>query len=159
MLKTEAVFHSGAPIAHVWDVYTAVDLWPRWSDDIAWADIDGPYRPGARGRMKFRGLPKASWMVISTDHPRAFVSEVDFRFARLTFEHELAPHAGGTRIVERVDFGGPLGLLVGLRERGRWRRRWPAAMGAMSEIAYERAYEDPGCAPAPDAAGAQAARP
>ena len=149
MLSAEATFHSSAPIELVWDVYTDVDLWPRWSDDIAWASIDGPYGAGARGRMKFRGLPGSSWRVVSTQHPSAFVSEVDFRVARLRFDHELRPHPGGGTIVwERVTFGGPLGLLVGLRERGRWRRRWPQAMGAMSEIAYARSTGDaPDCAP------------
>lgn len=138
MLSAEGVFHSSAAREAVWDVYTDVDLWPRWSDDIAWATLDGPYAAGARGRMKFRGLPASSWRVVAAEHPVSFVSEVDFKVARLVFDHELRSHPEGTVVWERVRFRGPLGPLVALLQRRRWLRRWPAAMGAMSELAYER---------------------
>lgn len=142
MMAASATYHASSPPEAIWAVYTDVGLWPRWSDDILWAEISGPYVTGAHGRMRFKGLPATDWEVIDADPPGRFRSVVrlPLGLARLEFDHVIAPGPDGSRITESVDFRGPLAPVVGLLQRGRWLRRWPTAMGQMCVLAYERGH-------------------
>jgi len=139
VLRAHAEFRASSTPEAVWGVYTDAAQWPRWSDDILWADIHGAFAAGTTGRMRFKGLPATAWEVLAAQEPRAFRSVVrlPLGIARLEFDHTLEPVPGGTRVRESVDFRGPLGLLVGLLQRRRWQRRWPAAMGQMCALAFE----------------------
>src|SRR5438874_12661077 len=106
MWATDQTFQSDAPVDALWPLYTSAEAWPRWSDDIEWADSLGRLEAGMEGRVKYAGLPTGSYAVIGVDPPRRFSIRLRVLLTTITFEHRLTAHDGGTRIQERIDFGG-----------------------------------------------------
>lgn len=107
--------------ADVFAVYADVARWHLWDPDTRWASIDGPFRTGARGRLK----PSMGFAVpmkfVSVVEDRSFVVESPALLCTLRFEHDLLPSPAGVLAMHRVSFSGPLagffGRLVGARVR------------------------------------------
>jgi len=137
MWTTEETFDSDAPVEALWPLYTSAEAWPRWADDIEWAHAEGHFEAGLEGRVKYSGLPAASYTVTGADRPRTFSIRLKLLLTHITFDHRLTPRDGGTRIDERIDFGGLLAPLLGLIERSRIRRDWPKAMAKMTALAHD----------------------
>lgn len=99
------------PLA-VMNCYRDVAGWPEWDPDTREAWIEGPFRSGARGRLKpAKGFAVPMRFVsVGEQH---FTVECTAPFCTMRFEHELTPAAGGTRITHRVSFEGPLARLFG----------------------------------------------
>ena len=130
MWVTEGTYDAKAPIETLWSVYADVACWSRWADDIVWARLEGPFQAGSSGRIRYRGTPPLRFKVVSVEAPRSYITEVPLPLARLTFDHRLTGTEDGTRIVERISFGGPLSGLLGRSQGPRIKRSWPTAMAA-----------------------------
>ena len=98
---------AAAPEA-VWTRYADVKEWAVWSPGVEWADLDGPFAVGTRGKSKAPGAMAARFRLIRVEESSMFASEVRLPGARLTFEHLLEPSGPGTRITHRASLSGPL---------------------------------------------------
>ncbi len=136
--ELEQTFESEAQIDDFWAIYTDATLWHEWTPEIRWATIRGRFEPGAGGLCKFRGLPPTRYAVGRVDEPRRFVTTMDFRFARVEFDHHLVPTERGVRVTEKMTFCGFAGALFAWLQRRRIKRTWPRAMAKLTEMALER---------------------
>src|SRR2546421_11719326 len=107
MWATDQTFDSDAPVEALWPLYTSAEAWPRWSDDIEWADALGRLEAGMEGRGKYAGLPTGPYEGIGVDPPRRFSIRLRVLLTTIKFDHPLAAHPGGPRIGERTDLGRP----------------------------------------------------
>lgn len=147
-------YGSEAPIDDFWAVYTDATLWHEWTDEIRWATIQGPFEPGATGKCRFKGLPTTRFAVGRVDAPRRFVTTMDFRFARVEFDHVLIPNDRGVQVTEEMTFCGLAGPLFAWLQRRRVKRTWPKAMAKLTAMALSRSGETRSRpAPSPSAAG------
>ena len=147
-------FQSEAPIEDFWAIYTDATLWDEWTPEIKWATIQGRFEPGATGLCKFKGLPKTRYAVGRVDEPRRFVTTMDFRFARVEFDHLLVPTDRGVSVTEEMTFCGPLGVLFAWLQRRRIKRTWPQAMRKLEAMALSRSATPRGRpVPSPSAVG------
>lgn len=106
-----ATRESAASPDAIWDAWTDVASWAG-SDHIESAEIDGPFQAGAVIRSKSNGLPASKLTVTRVERPRLWVDETRSPGVRMTFEHLIEPHGGGSRLTERVVMRGPLAFLV-----------------------------------------------
>jgi hypothetical protein len=134
---TEGTYDARAPIEAVWSLYTDVARWPRWAEDIVWARLDGPFQVGSSGRIRYRRTPPLRFAVVVVDAPHCCVTEVPLLLALLTFDHRLTATEGGTRIIERISFSGPLAGLLGRIQGPRIQRSWPKAMARLDSLAQD----------------------
>ncbi|GAB1691195.1 SRPBCC family protein [Krasilnikovia sp. M28-CT-15] len=82
--------------------------WPEWNTDIEWVRLDGPFRPGATGRMKPKGGPVTRFVVTALVPEREFTDVSLLLGARLTFQHLVTTDAGGSTTVSvRATMTGP----------------------------------------------------
>jgi ketosteroid isomerase-like protein len=132
---TEGAYDANAPIEMLWSVYADVACWSLWADDIVWARLEGPFRAGSSGRIRYRGTPPLRFTVVTVEAPSSYITEVPLSLARLTFDHRLTATEDGTRIVERISFSGPLSGLLGRIQGPRIKRSWPTAMARLDALA------------------------
>jgi hypothetical protein len=110
---TQAYAESSAPPPAFFARWGDMATWPEWNADTEWVRLDGPFAAGTRGVLKPKGGPKVPFVVASlTD--REFVDVSRLVGARLTFDHQVTPSAGGCRIGVRVTIRGPLGRIWAL---------------------------------------------
>ena len=102
-----------APSAAIFRLYEDVPNWHTWDPDTRHASLDGPFQPGSRGRLtpaKGSAVP----MILTHVAPgRAFTVECRVPLFRMVFEHVLTPVQGGTEVMHRATFSGPLACLLG----------------------------------------------
>src|SRR3954453_14472141 len=75
--------------------------WPEWNLDTEWVRLDGPFAPGATGKLKPKGGPTVPFVVQSLDDQR-FVDVSRLWGAKLIFGHEVTPVADGSRVHVRI---------------------------------------------------------
>lgn len=104
----------------VMSCYRNVAAWPEWDPDTGAASIDGPFRTGARGKLRpTKGFAVPMHFVSVTEH--SFTVDCPPPLCVMRFEHELMATTQATRVTHRVSFSGPLARffewLVGTRVR------------------------------------------
>jgi polyketide cyclase/dehydrase/lipid transport protein len=102
---------SAASAESVWRRYADVTEWSKWSPGVEWAELDGPFKVGSRGKSKPPGSMAAPYRLIRVNEPAGFASEVRLPGARLVFEHQIEPRDAGVRITHRATLSGPLSRL------------------------------------------------
>lgn len=143
-ILAESTVETGAPPAAVWAVWTDPALRPRWHPRLAWATLDGPLRPGARGRWKPDRARPVDVEVATVDPARRLVFTGTHghgpRLAQGHYEHEVVSlPGGGSRVTHRVGLtgalAGPIGLLLG---RMLGVSATPEAVAAVARLAEQR---------------------
>jgi len=112
--KLEAL-EIAAPPARVWEISTDVERWPEWASNFREVRrIDsGPLGPESSARIRQRGIPPATWRMISFEPGRAFAWGARlFPGLRSVGTHLVEPSGSGTRVTLGVELSGPLAPLV-----------------------------------------------
>ena len=102
---------SADPSAVYW-AWTTPEKWP--GGVIEKASIDGDFVVGANITAKAKGGPSTTHTVTSVDPPRGWVGETKFPGFTMTYEHDIEPVEGGTKLTERAVMTGPLSGIAAL---------------------------------------------
>ncbi len=126
MWETLAETLTAAPASAVWALWEDPARWGDWNEQIASAELDGPFTQDATARIRFKGNPVAlRFTITAVDPGRAFTDETRLPGARLGHEHRLQAAGDQTRIIHRLYFGGPA------------ERPWALAMGRQMRSAVQ----------------------
>jgi hypothetical protein len=97
----------------VFALYENVANWKQWDPDVASSSISGPFAAGTTGKLKPTNGPEAKIKIVSVEKNKSFTVQSRLPLCTMTFEHELFPVKGATRVVHRVSFNGPLSFFFG----------------------------------------------
>lgn len=110
-----------APPERVWTVLADVSRWPEWLPTVSAVEpLDAPpLTLGARYRVLQPKLRPAIWTVTLLEPGQRFAWESQSPGMRAIGDHRVAPSpSGGTDVVLRVDFQGPVAFLAKLLAGG-----------------------------------------
>lgn len=101
---------AAAPPDRVWEVLLDGRRWSFWNPSVEWMWLEGPAAPGTLVTVKPRRLPQTAFRIETIVPNRRLALVVRFGpVALMRLRWELAPDgAGGTRIAQAVEIGGPL---------------------------------------------------
>ena len=131
--RASAVTRAGTTT--VWRLWSDVEGWRRWDEDVEWSRLYGPFEVGARGVLKPVGGPKASFETTEVRRERAFVDRTRLPLASIDFLHEMKPVEGGTRIVHGVRISGPLSPVFARLLGPGFEKGLPKAVGNLARLA------------------------
>ena len=97
--------------AQVWAVWTDVNQWHQWQDDIEYAKLDGEFEKGSVILFKPKGGPKIKLEVTAVEPDSVFVDLTRFPLARMFDSHELIDHGDKLEIKSTIRIEGPLSFL------------------------------------------------
>ena len=97
--------------AKVWTVWTDVDQWHTWQDDIEYAKLNGEFEKGGLIHFKPRGGPNIKLELAEVKPDSVFVDLTRFPLARMFDSHELIDHGGNLEIKSTIRIQGPLSFL------------------------------------------------
>jgi hypothetical protein len=95
----------------VWKVWSDVDHWPEWDEDIEYAKLSGPFVAGGELLLKPRGGPKVSIRLSEVQAGLSFTDVTHFPLARMIDVHELQDTPQGLRLKNSIRMEGPLAWL------------------------------------------------
>ncbi len=113
LARSEAV--AACDSASIWQAWADVPNWPNWDPDLASAGIEGPFQLGAKGRLKPKSGPAATFVITG------FVAGASFECTtllplgtRIVVDHRLEGEGAMRRLVHEAHAFGPLALVVRL---------------------------------------------
>lgn len=104
----------GVSRERLWTVWTDVDRWHTWQDDLDDARLLGRFEPGGRLRFKPKGGPTFTLELTEVNVGHSFTDVTRFPLARMYDAHELIERGGAVELRQTVRIEGPLAFL--------WRR-------------------------------------
>jgi hypothetical protein len=102
---------TGVSGQHVWAVWTDVEGWSSWQDDVEYAHLEGRFSQGAVIRFKPKGGPTVRIELIDVEAPSRFVDVTRFPLARMVDAHELVETDEGLEIRNTLSMEGPLAFV------------------------------------------------
>jgi Polyketide cyclase / dehydrase and lipid transport len=102
---------TGVTRQRVWDVWTDVDRWSSWQDDVEYAHLEGSFSTGSVIRFKPKGGPKVRIELTDVRAPSRFVDVTRFPLARMVDAHELVETAEGLEIRNTLSMEGLLAFV------------------------------------------------
>jgi uncharacterized membrane protein len=114
---TDSSVDVDAPAAVVWDVFADVERWSEWTASIERiVPMDGPgIEVGKRFEIKQPRMPKLVWEVTEVDPGVSWTWRQRSPGGTTLASHEVVPHAADrTRVRQRIEQRGPVGLVVGV---------------------------------------------
>ena len=110
-----------APPATVWRVIADVTRWPEWTDSVRSVQpFDGDeLAQGRLYRVAQPGFPPAVWQVTWLEENRGFTWVSRGLGFRVTADHQIEEHEGGSRVKLQIRSEGMIGRLVARLTRDR----------------------------------------
>ena len=97
--------------AEVWTVWTDVNQWHTWQDDIEFAKLNGEFSKGGLIHFKPKGGPNIKLELTEVKPNSAFVDLTRFPLARMFDSHEIIDHGEKLEIKSTIRIEGPLSFL------------------------------------------------
>jgi hypothetical protein len=122
MWATSAETKTRADAKAVWALWRDPKRWKDWNEQIAEAELHGPFAVGTSARVRFRRSPWPLTFTITALEPgRLFTDETRLPGVRLGHEHAIEHGSAMTTIRHRLYFDGPAekiyALLMGRQMR------------------------------------------
>lgn len=92
----------------VWKVWTDVDQWKTWQDDIESIKLMGPFKVGTKIAFKPKGGPTFHLDIVEVQDGKIFTDITHFLFAKMHDRHELIVHENEVEIKTTLSVDGPL---------------------------------------------------
>ncbi len=101
----------GVTAEDVWRVWTDVNQWHTWQDDIEYAKIEGEFKAGNTFLLKPKGGPKITIEIVEAEPRRIFVDLTRFPGAKMYGCHEFRVDGDVLEIKTGVSIEGPLSFI------------------------------------------------
>ena len=102
---------AGLSREEIYAVWSDIDRWPEWLDDVEAARLEGPFTKGVFFAFKPKGGPNLRLEVTEATAGKSFTDVTRFPLARMYDAHELIDRADGVEIRSTVSIEGPLSIL------------------------------------------------
>jgi hypothetical protein len=122
----------------VWKVWTKVDGWNVWDNEIEWSRLDGAFTVGTSGFLKPKGGPKSKFVLTTVDPGKGFSDCTKLPFAELHFIHSVEPHKEGAKVTHRVELRGAFSGLFAKLMGKNFQRGLPKAVERLASLAEGR---------------------
>jgi hypothetical protein len=91
-----------------WDFWTKVQNWAEIDPAIEWVELNGPFRAGAEGTTKQRGLAPIHWRIAKVREGESATIEIKLAGALARFVWQFEPISQGRmRLSQRMTIEGP----------------------------------------------------
>lgn len=109
--KTYSKTVQGLTAAQIYAVWSDIDRWPDWLDDVEAAQMNGAFVTGSSFKFKPKGGPNLTLELTEVTPNKSFTDMTRFPLARMYDVHELIEVAGGVEIRSTVQISGIAALL------------------------------------------------
>ena len=102
---------SGLSAEKIWKVWTDVNRWNEWQDDLEFARLDGEFREGASFSLRPKGGPNVKVQLVKVEANVNFTDLTRFPLAQMTGAHDLIRRGNELEVRTTMTVTGPLAFL------------------------------------------------
>lgn len=101
----------GLKVDQLWKVWSDVNQWHTWQNDIDYAKLEGEFKTGNRFLFKPKGGPKIKIELIEVEPNKIFTDLTRFPMAKMYGRHEFIDHGDELEIKITISIDGILSFL------------------------------------------------
>ncbi len=109
--KTYSITVEGLSAEKIWKVWTDVNNWHKWQDDIDYAKLDGEFKEGNVIKFRPKGGPNINLELTEVHPGSCFVDLTRFPLAKMYDTHELITHGNKVEIKSTIRVEGFLAFV------------------------------------------------
>lgn len=98
-------------IESLWNVWTDVNRWSEWQDDLEFARLEGEFGEGAQFLLRPRGGPDVKVQLLNVEKNVNFTDVTRFPLAQMTGAHDLIRRGKEIEVRTTITVRGPLAFL------------------------------------------------
>ncbi len=95
----------------IWQLWTDVNNWPQWHDDLDYCTMEGPFVVGNHFMLKPKGVRAVKITLTKIEEGRKFTDCTPFFWVKMYDTHELEETSTGVRLTNTLVVTGPLKFL------------------------------------------------
>lgn len=101
----------GLTARQIWSVWTDVNQWHTWQDDIEYAKLEGEFKQGNIFQFKPKGGPRINIELIKVETNCVFIDVTKFPLAKMYDSHEIIDRGDALEIKTTISIEGPLAFI------------------------------------------------
>jgi uncharacterized protein YndB with AHSA1/START domain len=101
----------GVSADQVWSVWTDVNQWTSWQNDLELARLEHDFKAGTKFLMRPKGGPNVNIELLRVERNRNFTDLTRFPLARMTGSHDLIEHGDELEVRTTMKVEGLLSFL------------------------------------------------
>ncbi len=109
--KTYSKVYPNVKKETVWKIWTDVNHWTQWHDDLDYCKMEGPFKVGNHFMLKPKGAPAVKIELIEIEEGKKFTDCTCFFGAKMLDTHEMEETSEGLRIINTLVVTGFLKFL------------------------------------------------
>lgn len=109
--RTCSIKKKNIPLEKAWRIWTDVNDWKSWQDDIEYARLDGAFEKGKTIVFRPKGGPEMKLELTDVEPDVRFVDVTWFPLAKMYDSHELFMNGDELEFRSTISVGGPLAFL------------------------------------------------
>ena len=94
--------YKGLDKKRIWELWTDVNSWPTWHDDLDYCQLNGKFLVGNKFKLKPKGGPAVSITLTAISEGRSFTDLTKFPLAKMYDTHEIEETKDGLRLTNTV---------------------------------------------------------
>ncbi|MBR0572646.1 MULTISPECIES: SRPBCC family protein [Pasteurellaceae] len=141
MWSKEVTIKTNATREQVWTLWSDVENWHKWDNDIEFAKLNGKFEEGVCGILKPCQAPKSKFELITVDKFNEFTTRAFLPLTKIDFIHKITEKEGGIYITHAVQITGLLTFLFSKIIGEKIIKGLPNTMNNLSEMAEKVSNE------------------
>jgi len=101
----------GLSVDQIWQVWTDVDQWSTWQDDVEYSKMQSEFKTGGTFAFHPKGGPKLTLELTEVEVRKNFVDLTRFPLAKMYDSHEIFVHGDEIELKCTLTIKGPLSFL------------------------------------------------
>ena len=106
--KTHSKFYPNVSPEAIWEIWTDINNWPSWHDDLDYCKLDGDFKVGNHFMLKLKGAPAVKIMLTKINEGQNFTDCTNFFGAKMYDTHSMELKDGGVLLSNKLVVIGPL---------------------------------------------------
>lgn len=107
-IRSYSKIYQGIKKEDIWRLWTDINRWHQWHDDVDYCKIEGPFVVGNHFMLKPKGAPAVKIDLIAIDPLHTFTDCTRFLGAKMFDTHKMEETAEGLRLSNTLVVTGPL---------------------------------------------------
>lgn len=110
-IRTHSKLYTGVKKETVWRIWTDINSWPTWHDDLDSCTIEGSFKVGNHFMLKPKGMSPVKIMLTEINEGKSFTDSTSFFGAKMYDTHTLEEKPEGLLLSNKLVVTGPLSWL------------------------------------------------
>lgn len=106
--RTFSKVYQGVSKENIWKLWTDIQNWPKWHDDLEYCNMNGPFKVGNYFMLKPKGMKAVKITLTEINHGTFFTDCTKFLGAKMYDTHMVEQTPDGVKLTNKLVVKGPL---------------------------------------------------